>query len=162
MAFIWSLSEAKALKKAIRGQKYTFFRIWISRLLFFDRLKGECIFFEWQAIFKYYLKDNVFHVGEGGNTTSLYVAPPTLYSHARKGFSMIFVDFWSRRVDFLSIDRELAFWVCKNIPPNPSRRVNFSSIDRELAFWVPSKGTFVGVALWAWPFVGLAIARFAR
>ena len=38
----------------------------------------------------------------------------------------------------------------KNIPPRSiyrSRRVDFSSIDRELAFWVP-KGSR---PLWAWP-----------
>ena len=46
-------------------------------------------FFYMTGFFEYYLKDNVFHVG--GNATPLYVAPPTLYSHAHKGFSMIFV-----------------------------------------------------------------------
>ena len=84
-------------------------------------------FFYMTGFFEYYLKDNVFHVG-GGNATPLYVAPPTFYSHAHKGFSMIFVH--------LSIETS-GFFIDR------SRIGLLGSKQRDEAF--------VGVTLWAWP-----------
>ena len=73
----------------------------------------------------------------GGNATPLYVAPPTLYSHAHKGFSMIFVH--------LSIETSGFF------------------IDRSRIGLLGSKQRDVcGRGLVGVTFVGLAIARFAR
>ena len=73
----------------------------------------------------------------GTNATPLYVAPPTLYSHAHKGFSMIFVH--------LSIETSGFF------------------IDRSRIGLLGSKQRDVcGRGLVGVTFVGLAIARFAR
>ena len=69
--------------------------------------------------------------GGVANATPLYVATPTFNSHAHQDFSMILVDFF--------IDR--------------SRIGLLGSKQRDEAF--------VGVALWAWPFVGMALSNKA-
>ena len=48
-------------------------------------------FFYMTGFFEYYLKDNICARGGGGNVTPFTLPRPLFYSHAHKGFSMIFV-----------------------------------------------------------------------
>ena len=97
MAFILKPERSEGFKmKAIRGQKYTFFEF-ECRLLFFDRLKRECLFFIWQAFWVLFEGQYMCTGGGGANVTPINIATPTFYSHAHKGFCMILVDFYIDR-----------------------------------------------------------------
>ena len=88
MALLWSLSEAKALNKAMRGQKYTFFSNMKNEFTNFWRVWHKNAIFFTDAYFRVLFERLYVHWGGVANVPPLYVATPTFYSHAHKDFSM--------------------------------------------------------------------------
>ena len=79
MASLWSLSEAKALKEAMRDQKSTIFsNIWKKNPVFWP-FEGRRHFFYMTGFFEYDLKDNICNRGgEGeGIATPIFISTPT-------------------------------------------------------------------------------------
>ena len=66
----------------------------------------------------------------GGDGTLLYIAPPTLYSHAHKGFSVSFVDFYIDR-SRISHKSHAHKATPTNVPLLGTQKANPRSIDEK-------------------------------